>query len=537
MSEEVVEMVEKPRITGDELRRMLLGAYQAFSEQYQMINDLNVFPVPDGDTGTNMLQTMTAVARRLQPSTGLTIGEVGTLAAESALLGARGNSGVILSQLLRGIGRGLVGKETATTTEMGKAFQYGILYAYRSVAKPVEGTILTVARAISKGAYLSVRRREPFAQILQASLAAGKIELAHTPDLLPALKAAGVVDAGGMGLLVFLEGCLAGLTGEARPLDLPAAPVQQKVMAAASLAMQYPYCTELVVKGKGWQEAAVRKQLAALGDSLIVAGAGDTLKIHLHTDRPGLVIDAAQAWGSLQQVKVDNMAEQMQLGQTEEKTGIGILAVAAGDGLARIMTSLGADEIVHGGQSMNPPVEEFIRIIENGRAAHYFILPNNKNIILAAGQVKKLLGDRVEVLPTTNAAQGMAALVAFNKERSLAENRAAMEARIAGVHEAAVSIAVRDSVAGGLTVRTGDYLGLSDGKIVLVGQSCEQLLLDLVKRERPKTAELLSLYYGCALTKVEAEALAAAVRAAHPALEVEVYSGGQPHYPLLLMFE
>lgn len=534
---EVAQMAEKPRLTGDELRRMLLGAYQAFLEQYQLINDLNVFPVPDGDTGTNMLQTMTAVARRLQPATGLTIGEVGTLAAESALLGARGNSGVILSQLLRGIGRGLVGKETATTTEMGKAFQYGILYAYRSVAKPVEGTILTVAKAISKGAYFSVRRREPFAQILKASLAAGRIELANTPELLPALKAAGVVDAGGMGLLVFLEGCLAGLTGEARPVNLPSGPAPVRPMGAPLLTMQYPYCTELVVKGSGWREAAVREQLAALGESLIVAGAGELLKIHIHTDRPGLVIDAAQAWGSLQQVKVDNMAEQLQLTPAEEKTGLGVLAVAAGDGLARIMTSLGADEIVHGGQSMNPPVEAFIRSIEHGCAAQYLILPNNKNIILAAEQVKKLLGDRVEVLPTTNAAQGMAALLAFNKDRSLAENRAAMEQRIAGVHEAAVSVAVRDSVVNGLAVRAGDYLGLADGKVVLVGSACEPLLLALIKRELPSAAELISLYYGSELAEPVANQLADVVQAAYPALAVEVYAGGQPHYPLLLMFE
>ena len=534
-------MTEKTRITGDELRRMLLGAYQLFEAQYQTINDLNVFPVPDGDTGTNMLQTLAAVARSLQSANGLTIGEVGALASENALLGARGNSGVILSQLLRGIGRGLVGKETATTAEVGKAFQYGILYAYRAVSKPVEGTILTVARAISKGAYLAVHKREPFAQILMDSIAAGKIELDNTPNLLPALKAAGVVDAGGMGLLVFLEGCLKGLTGELAPINFNLqANVRNNTGTLPALQLTYPYCTEVLVKGSNWKERAVREKLGAMGDSLIVVGAGETLKIHIHTDRPGLVIDAAQGWGKLQQVKVDNMADQHAhalLNQAEEKSGVGVVSVAAGDGLARIMLSLGADEIVHGGQTMNPPVEEFIRMIENGQAAQYILLPNNKNIVLAAGQVKKLLGDKVEVVPTLNVAQAMAALVAFNKERTLEENAALMRQRLSAAHEASISVAVRDSVVNDLQIKTGDYLGLADGKIVLVGQDKRQLLMDLVKRQLTQDIEIISVYYGKDVTTQEAASLAEMIRQAYPQLEVEVYEGGQPHYPLLLVLE
>ena len=534
-------MTETIRITGDELRRMLLGAYQLFEARYQTINDLNVFPVPDGDTGTNMLQTLAAVARSLQSARGLSIGEVGTLASENALLGARGNSGVILSQLLRGIGRGLVGKETATTTEVGKAFQYGILYAYRAVSKPVEGTILTVARAISKGAYLAVHKQEPFAQILMDSIDAGRLELENTPNLLPALKAAGVVDAGGMGLLVFLEGCLKGLTGELAPVNFnePSTNMRNHRPLSA-LHLTRPYCTEVLVKGRSWQEDAVRERLDAMGDSLIVAGAGEMLKIHIHTDRPGLVIDAAQNWGTLEQVKVDNMAEQhvhTSWYQPEEKTGIGLLSVASGDGLARIMLSLGADEVVHGGQTMNPPVEEFIRTIENGQAAQYILLPNNKNIVLAAGQVKKLLGDRVEVVPTLNVAQGMAALLAFNKEHTLEDNLTVMKQRLARAHEASVSVAVRDSVVNNLSIKTGDYLGLADGKIILVGQDKKQLLLELVKRQLTTDIEIVSFYYGQDISAEEAASLAETVRIAFPQLEVEVYEGGQPHYPILLVLE
>lgn len=534
-------MNEKPCITGDELRRMLLGAYQLFEAQHQMINDLNVYPVPDGDTGTNMLQTLAAVARALQGAEGLSIGEVGTLAAENALLGARGNSGVILSQLLRGIGRGLVGKETATTAQLGKAFQYGILYAYRAVAKPVEGTILTVARAISKGAYLAVRRKEPFSQILQDSIAAGKIELDNTPNLLPALKAAGVVDAGGMGLLVFLEGCLKGLTGETPTVLVPGEKaVKSGGHPASALQLTYPYCTEVLVAGKSWREDEVRQCLSGMGDSLIVAGAGETLKIHVHTDRPGLVIDAAQSWGTLQQVKVDNMAEQhlhTQWSQPEEKRGLGVVSVAPGDGLAQIMLSLGADEIVHGGQTMNPPVEEFIRMIEGGKAEQYILLPNNKNIVLAAGQVKKLLGDKVEVVSTLNIAQGMAALTAFNKEKSLEDNLALMRSRCAAAHEASLSVAVRDSVVNNIAVQKGDYLGLSDGKIVLSGHDQRQLLLQLVEHQLVHAPEIVSFYYGKDVAPETAAAWAQDVRTAFPALEVEVYEGGQPHYPLLLVFE
>ncbi len=533
-------MTERTRITGDELRRMLLGAYQLFEARYQTINDLNVFPVPDGDTGTNMLQTLAAVARSLQSARGLSIGEVGTLASENALLGARGNSGVILSQLLRGIGRGLVGKETATTTEVGKAFQYGILYAYRAVSKPVEGTILTVARAISKGAYLAVHKQEPFAQILMDSIDAGRIELENTPNLLPALKAAGVVDAGGMGLLVFLEGCLKGLTGELAPVSFNEPSNARNHRPSSALHLTHPYCTEVLVKGRNWQEAVVRERLSDMGDSLIVAGAGETLKIHIHTDRPGLVIDTAQNWGTLEQVKVDNMAEQhvhTSWYQPEEKTGIGLLSVAPGDGIARIMLSLGADEVVHGGQTMNPPVEEFIRTIENGQAAQYILLPNNKNIVLAAGQVKKLLGDRVEVVPTLNVAQGMAALVAFNKEHALEDNLTVMKQRLTEAHEASVSVAVRDSVVNNLPIKTGDYLGLADGKIVLVGQDKKQLLLELVKRQLTKEIEIVSFYYGQDVSCEDAAALAETLRSAFPQLEVEVYEGGQPHYPILLVLE
>ena len=372
-------------ISGEQIKNMLLGAYKSFEKNYQYINDLNVFPVPDGDTGTNMMHTMAAVAREISQLQNVTVSEVGTMAARSAIMGARGNSGVILSQLLRGLGKGLAGKKRATSNEVGKAFQFGILYAYRAVSKPVEGTILTVARAIAKGAYHAVRQGEDFEDVLCEALESGKKELARTPELLPALKAAGVVDAGGQGLIVFLEGCLAGFRGEdAGELHLPPSKPSFANFIEMEVDLENPYCTEFIVKEAEVKEDVVRSTLQPLGNSLIVAVVGDIVKVHIHTKAPGLVLQHGLSWGSLHDIKIDNMAEQHQhrvVGAQTEKHGLAVLSVAAGNGIASIMHQLGAAEIISGGQSMNPPVEAFIKVIEKGSAEQYIILPNNKNII------------------------------------------------------------------------------------------------------------------------------------------------------------
>ncbi len=539
-------MTERHYVTGKQVKDMLLGAYHSFEKNYQLINDLNVFPVPDGDTGSNMMHTMASVAREISSlSDQASAGEVGTAAARSAIMGARGNSGVILSQLLRGIGKGLAGKDTLSNTEIGKAFQFGILYAYRSVSKPVEGTILSVARGMAKGAYKAVRSSMDLGLILQEAINVGKVELADTPNKLAALKEAGVVDAGGQGLIVFFEGCLAGLRGvDCAKLTVPAKPELKLVREVEPLDLEYPFCTEFIVKGAKVDKKTVSEALQGLGNSMIVAVVDDIVKVHIHTKHPGEALNKAQEWGVLHDIKVENMEDQHQnrLFSQEEaaaapkpRQGVGVVTVAAGEGIAKLMHELGAGAIISGGQSMNPPVEAFYKAVEEGEHEHYIILPNNKNIILAAEQLRKLLGaSRVAYVPTNNLAQGLAALLHYDGSRSFEENVALMTRGAKEAEGASITQAVRDSVVDGLKVSKGDYLGILNERLLCkggsIGQVLDQLLAD-------SDYELVSLYYGSQLTEAEAQALAEGLRRQKPELEVELYYGGQPLYPLLLAME
>lgn len=533
----------KDVITGKEFRAMLLGAYHSFEKNFEIINNLNVFPVPDGDTGTNMLHTMTSVAKALSAMPeDQSVGEMGAQMARAAIMGARGNSGVILSQLLRGIGKGVAGKKTVNTIGIGKAFQYGILYAYRSVANPVNGTILSVARAMAKGTYAVTRSNNDLETILTALISCGEEELARTPDQLPALKAAGVVDAGGQGLICFFKGCLSGLRGE----DCGVIEVAQSMpkitpTAEEPLDLEFPYCTEFIVKEAHVTKEEVQNALKDMGNSMIVAVIEDIVKVHIHSRKPGQVLLQAQEWGTLHDLKIENMMDQhnerlfnAQPAAPKKKGKVGVLTVAPGEGLAEMMHKLGAAGIISGGQSMNPSVEDFVNIINLGEYDSYIILPNNKNIILAAEQVRKLLGaEKVNYVGTTNVAQGLAALLHFDPERTVDENRAVMTR---GAHEAvggSVTVAVRDSVVGGIEVHKGDYLGLINDKIVCTGGSIEDVLAKMLQ---DKDYELISMYYGQDLTKDEAEELAEKIEDMGD-FEVECFPGGQPNYPLIMSME
>lgn len=529
-------------ITGKQLKFMLLGAYHSFEKNYELINNLNVFPVPDGDTGTNMMYTMASVARALSNmSDTANVGEVGSVAARSAVMGARGNSGVILSQLLRGIGKGVGGKITVDNNEIGKAFQFGILYAYRSVSKPVEGTILSVARAMAKGAYTAVRSSDNLESVLLEAIRTGKEELARTPEQLPALKAAGVVDAGGQGLIAFFEGCLAGLRGEdCAELEITSAGKQLVQPQTEEVDLSNPYCTEFIVKGASVDKKTVTGALQEMGNSLIVAVLEDIVKVHIHTAVPGKVLSLAQQWGSLHDIKIDNMADQHnnRIFKEEpvqpEKHGVGVLAVVAGDGIADIMRGMGAT-VINGGQSMNPPVADFVRAIEEGSCEQYIILPNNKNIILAAEQAKKLLGaTRVSFVPTTNLAQGLAALLNFNNARSMEENTETMTRSSKEITGGAVTMAVRDSVVSGISVHQGEYLGLLNDKIVCTGSDLKDVLHKLLAEG---DYELISMYYGSDMTQEDAMELADYVQTINEDWEVEMFRGGQPLYPVLMAME
>lgn len=535
----------KEIITGDDFKCMIAGAYNAFSLEHENINRLNVFPVPDGDTGTNMLRTLGAVARAVAEASETSIGALSKKAATSAIMGARGNSGVILSQIFRGLARGLEGKDTVCSAGLGKAFQYGVLYAYRSVSKPVEGTILTVAKGIAKGAHHAVRADLPIMEILKEAVAGGNRELARTPDLLPALKAAGVVDAGGRGLIVFLEGCIAGLGG-----DLPTTPevtFEKSFKAAAKMPAEdfeitRPYCTEFMVKDSTVKAVEARKVLMEMGDSLVVADGGEILKIHIHTDNPGKVLAQGIFWGSLHDIKVDNMADQHRSLVIDEEAKdpelkVAVISVAAGEGLAEIMKGLGASIIISGGQSMNPSVEEFVDAINSNIAEKYIILPNNSNIVLAAAQVKKMLGDRVEIVPTVNTPQGLSVLMAFDPSLDIMESVNHMTEAMQGVREAAITQAVRDSKVDGVLVEEGAYLGVIGGKVKLYGDNINKVIVDTVKKISDDECEVVSLYYGKDIRTEDAEAFAEMLEDTFPDLEVEIYAGGQPHYHLLISVE
>ena len=530
-------------ITGHDFRNMILGSCQTFMREYESINSLNVFPVPDGDTGTNMLLTLQAVARAVKDVPDNNIGLLTKQAADSAIMGARGNSGVILSQIFRGIARGLAGKERATSAELGKAFQYGVLYAYRAVAKPVEGTILTVAKGIAKGAHRAVRDGLDFVDVLKHAIEAGEIALAKTPELLPVLKAAGVVDAGGKGLIVFLRGCLEGLGGtySGSGVDfgksLKSLFTQQEVVN-----LTYPYCTEFLVKNCSISTAAAKKHLLSMGDSQVVAEGSDFMKVHIHAARPGLILELAMTWGTLHDIKIDNMADQQQhrlemQTSSHKRSAIAIISVAAGSGLAEIMIQMGAGTIILGGQTMNPPVEDFIAAVKQGNGDKYIILPNNKNIILAVQQVKKMLGDRVEIVPTMDTPQGLAALVAFDPALDILSNVARMTERLTEVKAGAVTTAVRDCVVKGRRVVSGSFIGVVDSKVTIdaedVGTALKKLISSLLQ---PKD-EIISLYYGADLTELEANQLAESLKIDFPNVEVQLYLGGQPLYHFIISIE
>jgi len=530
-------------VTGNHFRNMILRSYQTFKREHEYINSLNVFPVPDGDTGTNMLLTLGAVARGVSDVPNGGIGYLSKLAADSAIMGARGNSGVILSQIFRGIARGLGDKERATSSEVGKAFQYGVLYAYRAVSKPVEGTILTVAKGIAKGAHRAVREGLAFVDILSQAIEAGEAELKKTPDLLPILKAAGVVDAGGKGLIVFLAGCLEGLDGEytGAKVDLSSA-LKAVTNEEPKVDLVYPYCTEVLVKSCNISVGEVKKQLTEIGDSLVVAAGSKFMKIHIHTGRPGAVLELARIWGTLHDIKIDNMADQhqhrLEIEETvQEPSGIKIISVAAGQGLADIMDQMGASIVIMGGQTMNPPVEDFIDAVQRGNGEKYIILPNNKNIILAAEQVKKMLGDRVEIVPTVNVPQGLAALVAFDPELDIQSNVTRMTQCLGQVTAAAVTKAVRDSMVGDRKVVSGKFIGVIDSKVLVDADDVGTALLKVVQILLEPEKEIISLYYGANMKETEALQLAEDLGNSFPDIEIQVYPGGQPYYHFIISIE
>ncbi len=535
------------QLSGVQLQQMVIGGSRALQSQKEIVDALNVFPVPDGDTGTNMHLTVQSAAKEVSSLEKPTVAQVAGAASMGSLMGARGNSGVILSQLFRGIAKGLEGKNTASGSDLAKALQNGVETAYKAVMKPVEGTILTVSRETAKGAVQAAKNERDVLKILTAAKNKGEQALAKTPEMLPALKQAGVVDAGGKGFLVILEGWIAALGGqEVQPVMFQPRPVESPRVDTPVEDITFQYCTEFILKGENLPQERVRQDLSPHGDCLLVVGTEDVLKIHIHSNHPGTILEYCVKLGDLHEVQIHNMraqheaklhAEKQENFKQQQQKDMGIVAVAVGEGLVEVFRSLGVDQIIQGGQTMNPSTEDLVSAIKSVNAKQVFVLPNNGNIILAAQQARSLVQQEVHVVPTKSIPQGIAAVLAFDPEASFADNRAALDKSFGAMKSGEVTYAVRDSQFDGHAIKAGDILGLIDDKIVLSGQDLQQVTLGLIDKMGGENSELISLFYGQDVGDDAALGFTATLRERYKRSEVEVHSGGQPLYYFIISVE
>lgn len=563
------------RLDGLLFSQMVYLGAKKLHANVKVVDALNVFPVPDGDTGTNMNLTLTSGVEELTRKESDRIGDSAAALARGLLMGARGNSGVILSQLFRGFSKAVSGKDTVNTKQFADALKAGVDSAYQAVMRPVEGTILTVAREAADLAVRASRSTDDLVTLMEKTYEQAKLSLSRTPDLLPVLKEVGVVDSGGQGLLFIYEGFLTALRGETYVVEAPAAKpaITEQDLAEldeqhAQLHMKtedihYGYCTEFMIhlkhstepNKKPFVELPFRNQLDKMGDSLLVISDDELVKVHIHAEEPGKVLNFAQQFGSLHKLKIENMREQHanilktnnQPAASEavsanpkapaQKAAFGLIAVAAGDGIAEIFRSLGVQSIVEGGQTMNPSTEDFVKAIEAVETDHVIILPNNSNIVMAAQQAAELVDKQVAVIPTKSVPQGMTALVAFNGGVTFEENKEAMTEAIASVKTGMVTHAVRDTKMGDLEIKEGDFIGIAEKEIVAshpdMIAATKALLHDLVDDD----SAIVTIITGEGASQEQAEALAILLSADHPDLDVEILAGGQPLYPFIFAVE
>lgn len=534
-------------LDGPTLRSAAADACALLQRHIAALNAANVFPVPDGDTGTNMHLTLRAGLEELDQTPANTVAEVAHALAHGTLMGARGNSGVIFSQILRGLAVGLEGLERADGPALAAALAASAAAARHALSEPVEGTILTVIREAAEA--LATSPPEDAVEALARAVAAAHDAVQRTPELLPVLKEAGVVDAGGLGLAIVLEGLLRSLRGQ--PLDVNLAPdiaveATWKSEAAAlhdGAAGETGYCTEFVVHGTGLDPEPARERLGAFGSSLLVVGGGELLRVHLHTSRPDDAIAYGRTLGELSQVKVDNLQAQIQRFVADlpapelPPSPIAVVAVAAGAGLEAALRGVGVTRIVRGGQTMNPSAREILEAIESCAADEVIVLPNNKNVIAAAKQAAAQSTKRVRVVPSRSIPQGIAAALALDHELPLEENVAAMEQACGGIRSAEVTRAVRATRIEGRAIAVGQAIGIVDGELRVIADDIASAVQQCVEAMRHERASLLTLYAGEDAAQEDAERLAETLRHRHPEWEVELVRGDQPHYPYLLSLE
>jgi len=513
------------------------GALASLEQSRQRIDDLNVYPVPDGDTGTNLTLTCRAIVEALEASATTDRATLAKELTRAALMGARGNSGVILSQIARGFAEVVGDAQTVDAATIANAFRGASDAAYRAVRHPVEGTMLTVIREVADAA-AAADHKQPAADLLVELVPAGEASLARTQELLDVLRDAGVVDAGGAGLVEIVRGLAATASGEPLP---EAAPAEELTFDAIHQELsRYRYCTSFVVEGEELVLEELEQELEALGDSLLVVGDRTALKVHVHTDEPGWALAVGTRRGTIAAVEIANMHAQTQHREARLLHAVPdlvseVVAVVAGEGNRKLFESLGATSFVEGGQTMNPSTSDLVAAVERTGAAGVILLPNNSNVIMSADQAARLASKPVEVVASDSIPAGLAAIVSFDGQRSAAENAAEMRDALAAVATGVVTIASRDAQLNGLAVPKGSWLGLAQGEAVAVGEDFERVVAEVVERLLAEPRGVLTLLRGEAAPDVDA--LVAAIADRHPDLEVDVHDGGQPHYPLLLSAE
>ena len=558
------------KITETEFRKMILTSSDRLNKNAEFINSLNVFPVPDGDTGTNMSLSFASGSKYVSESTSANVGDLAQALAKGLLMGARGNSGVILSQVFRGFAKSVSNKKELTPQDLAQALQGGVETAYKAVMKPQEGTILTVARKSAEAAKKVAKDGGDIVAVMKDTYEAAEAALKTTPDLLPVLKEVGVVDSGGQGLTFVYQGFYDALSGNVRDDEVhKPSPVEMDEMVSAehhksaqgklnTEDIKYGYCTEIMVRlgagrlvEKKFDYDEFRGYLAEIGDSLLVIADDEVVKVHVHTEHPGMVLSYGQKFGSLIKVKVDNMRLQHEtilekdeeeereeeISENEISGDYGIIAIASGEGVAEIFKNLGATYVLSGGQTMNPSTQDIVDAIAKTKKDKVIILPNNKNIFLAADQAAEVCDVDAVVVPSKTIAQGMAAMLGFSKDADLEENKEAMTDELDTVISGQVTIAVRDTTIEGREIKKDDYMGIVDGNIVVTNPDRKEAAIEMVKAMLDEDSEVVTIIYGEDGNKEEAEAIETAVSELDEDLEIEIHEGNQPVYPYLISVE
>ncbi|WP_185971008.1 DAK2 domain-containing protein [Alkalicoccobacillus porphyridii] len=559
------------RLEANKLAQMFIEGADNLSRHVKIVDSLNVFPVPDGDTGTNMNLSITSGVKEVRAQTSKEAGKIASSFAKGLLMGARGNSGVILSQLFRGFSKASEGKHYLSAQDLAQALDKGVETAYKAVIKPVEGTILTVAKDAAKQAVKSANKSDDVVQVMTDVVKEAKASLKRTPDLLPVLKEVGVVDSGGQGLLYIYEGFLAVLTGKKLKEQQPTTPNMDDLIkiehhqhnAQSHMAtedIEFGYCTEVMVrfdesrlKEQAFHEEEFRNELSELGDSLLVVSDEDLLKVHIHAEYPGEVLSRAQRYGDFINIKIENMREQHThlLDETQavygnadpveadksEKSEFGIVTVSMGEGVSELFKGLGAGEVIQGGQTMNPSTEDIVSAIEKVHAEKILILPNNGNIVMAAEQAAKVVDAEAIVVPSKTVPQGLAAILAFNPTLDLKENASQMKEAMTFVKSGQITYAVRDTQIEGLSIQKDDFIGISEKKIVNTHQKLIEAAKELLAHMIDDESEMVTVLAGEDVTEDETEELVRYLEEQFTDVELDVHQGGQPLYSYIFAVE